>query len=385
MKKQKPKNKISIRFVVCIGIVILNLSTFQVYAQDDHKTIPDYLELRLIDLSEDPIEQPGYKLITYQMMLQNTSDSDWIILGSSGFGSSVYGHVLTTAEDFKYNSNDSFHEAYRKCEIDNYSCEDGVKNVSQFFGTFVPSFEVIPPGTQTPFPREVWKISEFSTKPSLKLVLDIVEPEEERTSDGGTSILKYVKEYDAKISLTESNDIQAYPVTPFVGNLSWDEYYDRYSKKFNLLKIGDSREFEFGTMKFVGFHYDSDEQDYGDKGWYVDFAITNGSKGYGIDFGWEPGNGIWFDESAGFSGYIELERGGYNYQIGPGQTEIISWKLEQKVIKNSNNFEMPFTEENPNDATQLICAVFPWLNWDRPDIKQTRLETPTMLMACGKP
>lgn len=94
-----------------IGVFISGFFSFPVNAQDKYEKAPDFLRLELIDLAEKPSNQAGFKLLIYQLLLQNTSDTNCILLKYGG----ATGHVLTTAEDFAYRSDDVYQGSEKKC------------------------------------------------------------------------------------------------------------------------------------------------------------------------------------------------------------------------------------------------------------------------------
>lgn len=322
----------------------------------------DNIKFSLLSYEESP-RGDGTKTLTFQTVIQNTSQKDWIIIGGP-FSNPFSNETITTGEEFNYDR-----WSYRKCYTKYYNETYGEEN-ERFFNEIDKSragisFNALPPGFQTLVCKEEWIISEFSTEPIKNITLN--------TNKGSA---------DFSIPLSP-DEVIPYIETPFVGNISWNEYKNHFDDYVNILDIGQSIEFEFGKFTFMGFHENLNQNNFNYM--FLVFDVENASQGYKLDFD-RSINGFVVDSSAGFSmnlrsmGNTEV---GYFTSVNPGQTATITWsfgRTDDHPNRDTMNFERPFPR-NYQSLKNPICAVIPELVWGRDDVGY-RTYTEINLVVC---
>ena len=331
------------------------------------KRLEDVIDIKLVSLNEESAE-PGYKYIDFQVLIRNVSSNYWLNIRDWPHS---YSSSITTAEGYQYD------REYR--EIVLYM--DGDEEIADIYSplTNIPTltFYTLPPGFQTLVTRERWKISEFATEPLLNIELEVIDYINELESNE-TTWVDIV--YPVDISLSNKNVVD-YPKTPFIENITWEEYKQRFSSNdVTTLDVSEtSNTYDFGELTFFGIGIDQ-RLDYNDL--VVSFGFENASLGYMLGLNWDF-LGIFIDGSIGFRKSLKSPISnidGFSSTVAPGQNERIGWTVSEDTRETRN-----WINDYPYEYDQWekpFCVLIQKIKWDREDIPTTSTTTDVNIVAC---
>ena len=330
------------------------------------KRLEEVIDIKLVSLDEEPTE-PGYKYIDFQVLIRNISSDYWLNIRDWPHS---YSSSITTAEGYQYD------REYREIVV----YMDGNERIGDIYSTLsnvsTPTLYTLPPGFHTLVTRERWKISEFATEPLLNIKLELYDYKNKQETNE-TSRIDII--YAIDIPLSNANLVD-YPKTPFIDNIAWEEYKQRFSSNaVNVLDVGDtSIPYDFGELTFNGIGIDQ-RLDFHNL--VVSFNFKNASLGYRLGLYWEYGEFI--DGGVGFRKRLmqpisNME--GFSTGVAPGQTEKLGWTVvddtpETRNWKNAYPFDYDQWEKP-------FCILIQKLTWDREDMPSVSTTTDVNIVAC---
>jgi hypothetical protein len=309
----------------------------------------DRINFSLLSFEESPGED-GNKILTFQSVIQNLSNEDWITI--HGFSD----EQILTADGFSYEKSN------QNCYV--IGKEKWLESRKKI------SFSVLPPGTQTLTCLEQWVISEFATEPIKSFSL--------QTNKGSA-------EFTINLNPQE---VIPYVESPFVNNISWADYKDKYQADVNVLDLGQSIEFDFGTVTFEGFHllprYSDEVCE------FVIFNVKNASLGYPLDLRRDL-SGIAIDGSVGFhlrlESWFQFDDPEYSYVINPGQSNKVAWTMwdVDEILSSLTYWTFNLESSYPYTSKELVeprCVIIPTISWRREDMRPNFQDTDVNLIVC---
>jgi hypothetical protein len=173
--------------------------------------------------------------------LRNNSKDLW---GRVDWSFTSYPATLTSADGIVYKSGEyrtTCNYIERDTDVIERVCSEGISGG----GELKPanSGGIIPPGFQTLFIEEEWKVGEAINDFTYDLSLPVYIEGDKDSYDFSEK-----RTYNYSIKL-DSKNIQPY-TSQFVDNMSWSEYQKWGAKNVLLLNPGDSYDFGFGKMTF---------------------------------------------------------------------------------------------------------------------------------------
>lgn len=361
MQRWVSRKFLNVTFLLLVFSTSCNSLVAQLGASEQSN---NFLDVKLVSFNILPAE-PGYIFLDFQLLIENHSRDIWANFPRS----LVFKNYISTSEGYEYDREFQYSVDQSIMDIREHGFRGEI--LGQYDGidkTVDPSLPLLPPGFQTLVTRERWKVSEFITDPILHITLEANN-----------------KKMYYELPLNDNN-LAPYPHTPFVGNISWSEYKSKYSSTVNALDKGESRNFDFGSLNFLGF--EKGPQGHLENYLIFQMEITNASKGYPLSFHSDL-DGYLVDGSVGFAGYTShpiRDQLGYQIEAGPGQTVLAGWGFlidEYKGLPDlheSDNWQV----EYPFDydlAQKPICMIAEVLEWSREDVGRL-IPTAINLVAC---
>ncbi|MHA1280152.1 MAG: hypothetical protein ACTSQ8_23410 [Candidatus Helarchaeota archaeon] len=275
----------------------------------------------------------GMRLIAFQVAFQNLSNSNWIIVGPR--------MQSVSGDGFEYEVSDYGAKCYSLEEVYLY-CDD--------LGNPSMPIALIPPKFQFLSDFAMWVVGEETNNFDLNI----------KVSNGHDEYHTY------KVPLGEEY-VQEYKTT-FIGNISWEEYKNLPIENSRVLELGETAEFDFGSIKPVDYY---SKESVGVIFWELSMEITNSNQAY-------PMSGA-FNEFFVYSpNYIEWINDNYNeVDAGPNQTLFMEYSFGRDYAFFSKHaYAHQKLPAVLNDLLTPFCWIvkeFEWSNSEGSYITETNL------------
>jgi hypothetical protein len=267
---------------------------------------------------------PGMKLLKFQIAVANTSLTDW---------KNIYVNFdsVTTQEGYEYPREKSS----AQCSLGPVKASCTSPSTGLLTVGNNPAVSNMPPGIQSLTEEVLWEVAEASSNYSLNITI--------KTEEG----LKFQK----TIPLSEEN-IQPF-LTPFTGNISWNEYKNQPLENIQPLEIGQSQPFDYGIFKPIGFT--NDEDGYVNGIWKFNYEITNTNPAYSLNLD-TSNESYFFDGGMGYLRYFS----DIWASVGPNQTNQFSSLISCSFSTFNPSHGYPVSVES---AIKPLCEVIKNLEW----------------------
>jgi len=282
----------------------------------------------LTEYEEKPSEDPGYKEIEFQIVLVNQSKDKW---GWLNWFYDSFPAKLVSDDGIEYTPGDG---EYR--EICKYQ-PNGEIFCSP--GKAAPKFNMLPPGFQTKFEIEKWKVGEAINNFTYKIDLNV-------------SIDNDVKKIPLELEINENN-VRSY-TSQFINNMTWQEYKNWGVKDVLIMDPGQVVETDFGTMIFSN-HFQLTEDPYFPPNVILSLPVEvfNSSNAYTLELENPINDSCVIGPNYS---YVCNLNGGESLLINPGQSEIMEIKTSTYNLMNN--------DPPPQQIEYPVCFFSTKIDWE---------------------